>query len=106
VDIVEFLSERIREDEAAARRLLSDRSVSESGKWYEWRLLRECEAKRRLLGITESARQAALATMIGSASGETPWIPEVIEWTSLSLNALALPYSDHPDFQDAWRLHP
>ena len=105
MDIVEFLSERIKEDEAAARRLLSDGSVSESGKWYEWRLLRECEAKRRLLGITESARQAALATMIGS-TGDIQWIPEVIEWTTLSLNALALPYSDHPDFQDVWKLSP
>ncbi|HET6269655.1 MAG TPA: DUF6221 family protein [Arthrobacter sp.] len=106
MDIVEFLSQRIKEDEAAAQRLLSDRSVSESGKWYEWRLLRECEAKRRLLGITESARQAALATMISSAARDLPWIPEVIEWTTLSLNALALPYSDHPDFQDAWKLSP
>lgn len=103
MDIVEFLSERIKEDEAAARRLLSDRSVSESGKWYERRLLRECEAKRRLLGIIESARQAALATMV-SASGDIEWIPEVIEWTTLSLHALALPYSDHADFQDAWQL--
>ncbi|MCU1532409.1 MAG: hypothetical protein JWO49_1980 [Arthrobacter sp.] len=106
MDIVEFLSERIKEDEAAARRLLSDRSLSESGKWYEWRLLRECEAKRRLLGITEAARQAALATMVSSAAGEIQWIPEVIEWTTLSLNALALPYSDHPDFQDAWKQSP
>lgn len=104
MDIVEFLSERIKEDEAAARRLLSDRLVSESGKWYEWRLLRECEAKRRLLGIIESARQTALATMVSSASGDIQWIPDVIEWTTLSLNALALPYSDHPDFQDAWQL--
>jgi hypothetical protein len=44
--------------------------------------------------------------MISSAARDLPWIPEVIEWTTLSLNALALPYSDHPDFQDAWKLSP
>lgn len=104
MDIVEFLSERIKEDEAAAQKLLTDHSVSESGKWYERRLLRECEAKRQLVGIIESARQTALATMVSSASGDTKWIPQAIEWTTLSLNALALPYSDHPDFQAGWRL--
>ncbi|WP_427135101.1 DUF6221 family protein [Pseudarthrobacter sp. S9] len=104
MDIVEFLSERIREDEAAARKLLSDNSVSESGKWYEWRLLRECESKRRLIGIIESARQAVLTTMVSNESGDTQWIPDVIEWTTLSLNALALPYADHPDFQTGWQL--
>lgn len=103
MDVVEFLSARIAEDEAVARKLLQDRTVSESGKWYEWRLLRECEAKRTLIGIIEAARQAALATMVSNPSGSTQWIPEAIEWTTLSLNALALPYSDHPDFRDDWR---
>lgn len=103
MDIVDFLSERLNEDEAAARKLLSDRSVSEAGKWYERRLLLECESKRRLLSIVESARQTALATMVRSAFGDNPqWIPESIEWTTKSLNALALPYSDHPDFEPEW----
>lgn len=103
MDIVDFLSNRLDEDEAAARRLLGDRSVSEAGKWYERRLLLECESKRRLLRIVESARQTALATMVRGPLGDTPqWIPESIEWTTKSLNALALPYSDHPDFEPEW----
>ncbi|MFH5878802.1 DUF6221 family protein [Arthrobacter sp. NA-172] len=103
MDIVDFLSERLNEDEAAARKLLGDRSVSEAGKWYERRLLLECESKRRLLAIVESARQTALATMVRNALADTPqWIPESIEWTTKSLNALALPYSDHPDFEPKW----
>ncbi|MGY2745054.1 DUF6221 family protein [Pseudarthrobacter sp. O4] len=102
MDVVEFLSQRIAEDEAAARNLLNDRSVSESGKWYERRVLLECEAKKRLIGIVESARQAALAAMVRHPEGDTPWIPEAIEWTTLSLNALALPYVDHPDFEQRW----
>ena len=102
MDVVDFLSQRIAEDETAARNLLNDRAVSESGRWYERRLLLECEAKKRLIGIVESARQAALAAMVRHPDGETPWITESIEWTTLSLHALALPYADHPDFEQHW----
>lgn len=103
MDIVDFLAARLDEDEAAARKLLGDPSVSEAGKWYERRLLLECESKRRLLSIVETARQTALATMVSNAFGDDPqWIPESIEWTTKSLNALALPYSDHPDFEPEW----
>ena len=107
VDIVEFLSARIAEDEAVARKLLGDRTTSESGKWYERRLLLECEAKRRLIGIVEAARQTALATLVSDPFGdETEWIPQALEWTTLSLNALAVPYSDHPDFNRDWLWSP
>lgn len=102
MDVVEFLFQRIAEDEAAARNLLNDRSLSRSGEWYERRLLLECEAKKRVIGIVESARQAALAAMIHDADGDLPWNPEAIEWTTHSLNALALPYLDHPDFEQHW----
>jgi hypothetical protein len=102
VDVVEFLSQRIAEDEAAALNLLNDRSLSKSGEWYERRVLLECEAKKRLIGIVESARQAALAAMVRDSDGDSLWSPEAIEWTTRSLNALALPYLDHPDFQQHW----
>src|SRR5688572_6228554 len=92
VDIVEFLSARIAEDEAAARRLLRDRTLSKSAQWYEERLLLECAAKRRILVIVENARQTALAALVSNPYGEgTQWIPDALEWTTLSLNALALP---------------
>jgi hypothetical protein len=103
VDIVEFLSARITEDEAAARKLLSDKTLSKSGQWYEQRLLMECAAKRRIISIVEAARQTALATLLSNPYGEgTQWIPEALEWTTLSLNALALPYAEHPDFEPDW----
>lgn len=102
VDIVEFLSERISEDEAVARTLLGDRTVSKSGAWYEQRLLLECEAKRRLISIVESARQAALAAMVSDPGHDSGWIPQSLEWMARSLNALALPYFDHPDFEQDW----
>ncbi|MCB5273521.1 hypothetical protein BJG92_01043 [Arthrobacter sp. SO5] len=102
MDIVDFLSERITEDEAAARTLLTDRTVSVAAEWYERRLLLECEAKRRLIGIVESARQAALAAMVSGASGDGHLVPASIDWMSQSLNALALPYFEHPDFNQDW----
>lgn len=41
--------------------------------------------------------------MVRHAFGDDPQlIPESIEWTTKSLNALALPYSDHPDFEPEW----
>lgn len=104
MDVVEFLFERIEEDEAASRNLLRDGLISESGTWYEQRLLRECEAKRRLLDTIAAARQAALARIAEAGPGEGQWIPEALEWTHLALNALALPYADHPDFQAQWQL--
>ncbi|MCB5282826.1 hypothetical protein BJQ89_02588 [Arthrobacter sp. ES1] len=102
VDIVEFLSERISEDEAVARTLLGDRTVSQSGAWYEQRLLLECEAKKRLIRIVESARQAALAALVSAPAQDAGWIPQSLEWMERSLNALALPYIDHPDFEQDW----
>ncbi len=102
MDIVDFLSERITEDEAVARTLLGDRTVSQSGAWYEQRLLLECEAKRRLIRIVESARQAALASLVSDTVQEAGWIPQSLEWLEQSLNALALPYYDHPDFDQDW----
>jgi len=103
VDIVEFLTARIKEDEAAALKLLGDPTLPVSGEWYERRLLRECEAKRRLIDIIESARQSVLAALVSQEPADAGWVPDVIEWTTLSLNTLALPYADHPEFQARWR---
>ena len=103
MDIVEFLSARIAEDEAAASRLLRDRTLSKSAQWYEERLLLECAAKRRILVIVENARQTALAALVSNPYGDgTQWIPDALQWTTLSLNALALPYSDHPEVEPHW----
>lgn len=102
MDIVEFLSERISEDEAVARTLLGDRTVSKSASWYEQRLLLECEAKRRLIRIVESARQAVLAALVSDLDQAAGWIPQSLEWMEHSLHALALPYYDHPEFDPEW----
>lgn len=104
MDIVEFLTARIKEDEAAALKLLGDPALAVSGEWYERRLLRECEAKRQLIGIIESARQSVLAALVSQEPADAGWVPDVIEWTTQSLHTLALPYADHPEFQSRWRI--
>jgi len=91
MDLAEFLLARIAEDEAVAR---------EGGQWdggmgIEWcdvggiseslvigtdRVLAECEAKRQLLEI--DARQATDKGI---------------------LEALALPYADHPEYRSEWK---
>lgn len=102
MDIVEFLIERIKEDEAAARKLLSDRSVSESSQWYERRLLLECEVKKRLIGIVARARQTVLTSMVTAPDADGQWLPQSIDWMAEALNTLALPYYNHPDFEQDW----
>ncbi|MBN0039372.1 hypothetical protein JN535_04180 [Cellulosimicrobium cellulans] len=54
-------------------------------RWSPARVLAECEAKRR---IVESARR------LGSRDGVTP---------EELLGNLALPYADHPDYDETWR---
>lgn len=90
--LTEFLLARIAEDEKAARRG-SDHPA-------EWgvltndnyghlltqpsRVLAECAAKRQIVG----------------------WMNDTVEYVVYAdevLGALALPYADHPDYDEAWR---
>ena len=52
--------------------------------------------------FVESARQAALASLVSDTVHDAGWIPQSLEWLEQSLNALALPYHDHPDFDQEW----
>lgn len=102
-DLVEFLLARVDEDEAVARRVQGRTrheppptiggigDVGLVGYPYR-RALAECEAKRR---VVEESRE---------------YSPELAEgdngaWAfDLVLRALALPYAEHPDFREEWRL--
>jgi hypothetical protein len=78
--LTEFLLARIAEDEEPARMAaegwVSGDGMLEMGCWDEKRVLAECEAKRRIVKMAE---------------GQDSYPTAVI------LNALALPYADHPD---------
>ena len=88
----DFLLARIAEDEARARPAWEARSARRVlGLPLEpaWptpdRVLAECEAKRRIVGI-----------WVESGFVERGVMDEVID-------ALALPYAVHPDFREEWR---
>ncbi len=105
MDIVDFLVTRFQEDLSEARKLLASANVSLSDRWYEERLLKECETKLMLIEIIGGARRNALARMLLDDDGdEDPQYREELEWTRLALSALASVHEDHPDFQDSWRL--
>lgn len=60
------------------------------------RALREVEAKRRMLACLLPDVQR-LASAVENGHGEYERAPDDL------LHLLALPYSDHPDYDEAWR---
>lgn len=120
--LTEFLLARIAEDEKWALKAKGDRA----GRWASWnrswddspnrdlaadgmrvatlpmwldehvarhdpaRVLAECEAKRRIVGL-----HPEILTICQGCAAET--------FPCRTLLTLALPYADHPDFQDEWR---
>lgn len=120
-DLVEFLRARLDEDEAVARRLEPDpvwmRVGSELAVDNEdeiaisaGRVLREVEAKRRILGehspdVPDPWGECATCAeeeqvedhgdhVVGYRSGKT--------YPCLTVRLLTLPYCDHPDYQEEW----
>jgi hypothetical protein len=100
MEIAEFLLARIAEDEAvarAARGAVDALPVGEGysevklpevfdhvARWDPARVLAECEAKRRIVGIHQ----------------------EPAEWqlvSDMTLRVLALPYADRNDYRPEWR---
>lgn len=104
MDIVEFLLSRLEDEATESRKLLARSDLPLSDRWYEERLLRECEAKLTLLEIIGAARRSTLARLLLGGTEEDGQHPSELEWTTLALAALAEPYEEHDDFQDAWRL--
>ncbi|MFE0088737.1 DUF6221 family protein [Streptomyces sp. NPDC059016] len=128
MELVDFLRARLDEDEQAARRAGdSFRQIGETGVIVategdraeecasaNWagiaehivrhdpaRVLREVEAKRRMLTSYENAAVAQRA-----ATG-TPSVGDLMDGSAHSLRfalrLLALPYADHPDYRQEWK---
>lgn len=100
-DLVAFLTARLDEDEAYA---------NEPGDWNEYnpgdpadpaRVLREVEAKRRII------ERAEFVDNHGPAIGHVRALDMTMAASSALgdvLQMLALPYADHPDYREAWRI--
>lgn len=128
-DLVKFLLARIAEDEAVVRRAKEGHPLRPPYDWcfdvFEmddgmgpWqsvevglsRVLAECEAKRRIAwkhtpfhvttkndGLNWDYRGCGEChTPEGAEEGQT-W------WPCATLRLLALPYADHPDYDEKWR---
>jgi hypothetical protein len=108
VNLTEFLLARIAEDEAAAqaaeridfvtfagvrRRIRPDLYVTTRDRAHliietdPARVLAECDAKRRIVAADWRADDSGEATLIRQDV----------------LRLLALPYADHPDYDETWR---
>ena len=97
-----FLLARIAEDAAAAENVLADRPPGASpnwdmdaGYWGPARVLAECEAKRRIVARCDYAT----TDEFGSDYDLAPRYDLGLE----VLQALALPYADHPDCREEWK---
>lgn len=95
-DLAWFLLDRISEDEEEARYWTCDCAMEgfplRHGLRCEERVKAECDAKRR---IVQSLR---------SGDPGNQWAKEA--WCQAEddvLRLLALPYADHPDYDEAWR---
>lgn len=109
--LVEFLRERLDEDEAAVPS--GDCRCDDGPKRPDCadRVLAEVEAKRRVMrlhdivggSLTGVGRWAYCETCHTNSAGEID--VDVTETTApcATLRLLALPYADHPDYDPKWR---
>ena len=121
--LTEFLLARVAEDEAVARDagerrglpyesplyVVDDNYRHDQVGIYPERVLAECEAKRRIVGIHEldpievyswgtTGGGCGLCDHSCETGGDT-WGHDPCE----TLKALALPYADHPDYRQEWK---
>ena len=106
--LTEFLLARITEDEAAAKTAslglgtLAAFGIEVMGTkvYTPAKALAECEAKRRIMELAGEATQ--LQDFWDGEQGYAVAGTTADPGTAILL-ALALPYADHPEFQEAWR---
>ncbi len=116
--LVEFLLARIAEDEEVARACdplmhwpknadelpvdadvpVARASLLHSRRWDPARVLVECDAKRQIVALEAEWLEVMSATLAKLRRA----LPSVRS-DSLTLSLLALPYADHPDYQQEWR---
>ena len=78
------------------------RLYGEVAQWNAPRVLAECAAKRRIVRLAHSV--TGMDVRIDQEFGVEPRDEAVEPYRGdLILRALALPYSDHPDYRDEWR---
>lgn len=87
--LADFLLARIADDEAEIHEA---EAVIEDAGWWQIkrpRVLAECAAKRAIVSELQPGRHEDL----GISQGTSEYL----------LSLLAVPYSDHPDYDESWR---
>lgn len=114
MDLVEFLTARLDEDEQAAMRVKSNwRQIGETGVIVasDGGYAEEC-ANGNWTGIAEHIVRHDPARVLAEVDAKRQLIDWVLKWpmrphlpSSVDgvLERLALPYADHPDYNEAWR---
>ena len=108
ITLTDFLLARITEDEAEAQTegirepttcepVVLDFDGTVAMIVSPARVLAECEAKRRIVERAHRASSAFNQSINPTTSG-------VAMTMDLVLAALALPYADHPDYREEWKL--
>ena len=118
VTLTEFLTARIDEDEAVARAEAEMQArffgAPEFTITYEWARItrhengaqgssfaRGCPSPARVLAECEAKRRIVLDLEPGAGEGD--WYAGQDHLHAQVLRALALPYADHPDYQQEWK---
>jgi len=116
-DLVEFLRQRLDEDERTARIVNADPTsdcwfdCAGDGhgdhhlRWNPARVLAEVDAKRRILDehapFSQPQKMAWGEIIACSTCGSVDDSPT--EWPCSTVRLMALPYADHPDYREEWR---
>ena len=119
--LTDFLLARVAEDEAQVEYATDPGGWTLSGDERGYpvisrsRVLAECEAKRRIVGLHRRVDlfhgpddRTFGCDICGDRLGDTfSWDclePGESLWPCLTIGLLALPYADHPDYRQEWRL--
>jgi hypothetical protein len=122
MSLSEFLLARIAEDEQAAAYATTRAKVGEHapGGWGGWwighyhhyirhdpaRVLAECDAERRIVAWCSERERIDVSALQDDVARESHFVLGglIHKADSVVLRYLALPYADHPDFREEWRV--
>lgn len=111
-DLVAFLRARLDEDERAAKLWLPfgnphPEYTEHIARHDPARVLREVEAKRRIIDehreISGECQTCAYFGDDEDSGGNVFRYRENADYPCMTVQLLALPYADHPDYQADWR---
>ena len=100
-DLITFLRARLDEDEQIDRKYVRHGHL----------LLADIEAKRQIIDVHQNeddtcrvcCREAYMEEIWDGVHEHVEWRRNNEPWPCDTLRLLALPYADHPDYQEEWR---